>query len=77
MSMSIATTSASAGPPHRAHSSNIDAENSTSDGAGTIRWRHQKNTMANFLFVDGHVESRQYKNRNSVDLKLSNINVNK
>lgn len=26
-----------------------------------IRWRHSGNTMANFLFVDGHCDSRSYK----------------
>jgi prepilin-type processing-associated H-X9-DG protein/prepilin-type N-terminal cleavage/methylation domain-containing protein len=56
---------------------NNDAASQLPDSAGNIRWRHQRNTMANFLFVDGHVESRAYKNRNSVDLKRLNINVNK
>lgn len=46
------------------------------EAAGNIRWRHQRNTTANFLFVDGHVEPRRYKNRNNVDLKRFNINVN-
>jgi prepilin-type N-terminal cleavage/methylation domain-containing protein/prepilin-type processing-associated H-X9-DG protein len=45
--------------------------------AGDIRWRHQKNTRANFLFVDGHVETRAYKSRFQVDLKKLNFNVNK
>jgi prepilin-type processing-associated H-X9-DG protein len=39
----------------------------TDSAVGTIRWRHSKNTGANFLFVDGHVESLligQLKRRN-------------
>jgi prepilin-type N-terminal cleavage/methylation domain-containing protein/prepilin-type processing-associated H-X9-DG protein len=28
-----------------------------------IRWRHQMNTVANFLFLDGHVDSMRYKRR--------------
>jgi prepilin-type processing-associated H-X9-DG protein/prepilin-type N-terminal cleavage/methylation domain-containing protein len=43
---------------------------------GNIRWRHQKNTMANFLFVDGHVEPRRLKNATTCDLLRRNINVN-
>ena len=42
---------------------NTDANSSV----GTIRWRHFGNTGANFLFVDGHVESLligQLKRRN-------------
>jgi prepilin-type processing-associated H-X9-DG protein len=50
---------------------------------GHIRWRHSSGKSANFLFVDGHAESRQLK-RASVpgtpgecDLKRSNILVNR
>jgi len=32
----------------------------TSLAAGNIRWRHHGDTTANFLFLDGHAESRQY-----------------
>jgi prepilin-type N-terminal cleavage/methylation domain-containing protein/prepilin-type processing-associated H-X9-DG protein len=52
------------------------ANSGADEAAGNLRWRHQGNTTANFLFVDGHVEPRRYKNRNSVDLKRMNINVN-
>ena len=57
---------------------NIEAKfnSNTDEAAGNLRWRHQGNTTANFLFVDGHVEPRRYKNRGSVDLKRLNINVN-
>ena len=55
---------------------NLDAPDKNSQDAGQIRWRHQGNTTANFLFVDGHVEPRRYKSRTSVDLKHYNINVN-
>ena len=34
-------------------SKNVDGAN----GYGLIRWRHYANNSANFLFVDGHVES--------------------
>jgi prepilin-type processing-associated H-X9-DG protein len=50
---------------------------------GNIRWRHNNNKSANFLFADGHAESRQLK-RASVpgkpgecDLKRSSILVNR
>ena len=56
---------------------NKDARFQSDPGAGDIRWRHQKNTRANFLFVDGHVESRLYKSPTSVELKKSNFFVNK
>ncbi len=56
---------------------NKDVEFQSSPGAGDIRWRHQKNTRANFLFCDGHVETRAYKSRFQVDLKKLNFNVNK
>ena len=56
---------------------NKDVDFQSVDPAGNIRWRHQKNTRGNFLFVDGHVETRAYKSRFQVDLKKLNINVNK
>lgn len=49
---------------------------------GNIRWRHQGNKSANFLFVDGHVESRKLKKASvglvpgSCELLRGNINVN-
>ena len=58
---------------------NVEGKDNTNTdpGAGNIRWRHQGNTTAGFLFVDGHVEPKRYKSRNSNDLKKLNINVNK
>jgi prepilin-type processing-associated H-X9-DG protein/prepilin-type N-terminal cleavage/methylation domain-containing protein len=41
-----------------------------------IRWRHNKNTAANFLFVDGHCESRNWKGVDKTDLLRRNVNVN-
>jgi prepilin-type N-terminal cleavage/methylation domain-containing protein/prepilin-type processing-associated H-X9-DG protein len=57
---------------------NVDAlQNSGADpAAGNLRWRHLRNRTANFLFVDGHVEPRQYKSRMVVELGRVNINVN-
>ena len=53
---------------------------------GDIRWRHLNNTTANFLFVDGHVESHSIKKVHHVttgppilyttDLMGKNFNVN-
>ncbi|HWB54294.1 MAG TPA: H-X9-DG-CTERM domain-containing protein, partial [Tepidisphaeraceae bacterium] len=44
------------------------------------RWRHMNNTVCNFLFCDGHVESRHYKktgtNTGTCDLLRKNVNVN-
>lgn len=42
---------------------------------GNIRWRHFRNTSANFLFVDGHVEGLKYKSRNSTELTRRMIHV--
>jgi prepilin-type processing-associated H-X9-DG protein len=35
----------------------IGPNNDVDSSVGYIRWRHGKNNVANFLFVDGHVES--------------------
>jgi len=43
---------------------------------GEIRWRHLGNTSANFLFVDGHCESRAYKSPTQCDLRRANVNTN-
>jgi prepilin-type processing-associated H-X9-DG protein len=42
---------------------------------GQIRFRHMKNTMANFLFVDGHSESRAYKSATQTDVLQKNVNT--
>jgi prepilin-type N-terminal cleavage/methylation domain-containing protein/prepilin-type processing-associated H-X9-DG protein len=51
--------------------------------AGDIRWRHLNNTAANFLFVDGHVESHSISpnpvaggSPYKTDLMARNFNVN-
>jgi len=51
--------------------------------AGDIRWRHLNNTTANFLFVDGHVESHSISpnpvaggSPYKTDLMGRNFNVN-
>ncbi len=49
--------------------------------AGTIRWRHMANNSANFLFVDGHAESRLLKRatkagvKGQCDLLKKNVNT--
>lgn len=45
------------------------------DSGGTIRWRHLGNKSANFLFVDGHCESRRYKSPSQCDLLRRNVNT--
>ena len=54
---------------------NIDP-NGFYNNDGGIRWRHQGNKSANFLFVDGHCESLGWKSGSLTDLKRSNVNVN-
>ena len=44
---------------------------------GNIRWRHMKNTSANFLFVDGHAAPLRYFSRFKTELLRKNIWVNK
>jgi prepilin-type N-terminal cleavage/methylation domain-containing protein/prepilin-type processing-associated H-X9-DG protein len=58
---------------------NIDAKTwgDTGGAPGNIRWRHMKNTTANFLFVDGHAAPLRYFNRNKTELLRKNICVNR
>ncbi|MDB5324717.1 MAG: hypothetical protein JWM57_286 [Phycisphaerales bacterium] len=52
---------------------------SSGTGDGGIRWRHMKNTTANFLFVDGHCEGKRILNAKDgghTELLRSNVNVN-
>jgi prepilin-type N-terminal cleavage/methylation domain-containing protein/prepilin-type processing-associated H-X9-DG protein len=42
---------------------------------GMIRWRHLGNKSANFLFVDGHCESRAYKSPTQCDVLKANVNT--
>lgn len=43
---------------------------------GNIRFRHMRNTVANVLMADGHVESHRFKDKTNVTLKRLNVNVN-
>lgn len=43
---------------------------------GGIRWRHLQNKSANFLFCDGHAESRAWKSGSVTELLRNNVNVN-
>ncbi len=40
-----------------------------------IRWRHSGNTMANFLFADGHADGLRYKSRYQTQLLRRNVDV--
>jgi prepilin-type N-terminal cleavage/methylation domain-containing protein/prepilin-type processing-associated H-X9-DG protein len=44
-------------------------------GVCTIRWRHSRNTSANFLFVDGHAETRILEKNRNTDVQTKNLNV--
>ena len=44
---------------------------------GNIRWRHRNNTTANFLFVDGHAESRRYNSQFKTEITEANVRVNR
>lgn len=47
------------------------------DGSGNIRFRHNGNTQANCLMVDGHVDTYNYNpHTQTTDLLRSHINVN-
>jgi prepilin-type N-terminal cleavage/methylation domain-containing protein/prepilin-type processing-associated H-X9-DG protein len=52
-----------------------DATTNHITGLGNLRWRHMGNKAANFLFVDGHAESRKYKSELQTDLLRRNICV--
>lgn len=57
---------------------NVDAQDWGFSGQSNIRWRHLGNSTANFLFADGHAESRKLAaGGNSCDLLRGNINVNR
>ncbi|HEY7090446.1 MAG TPA: type II secretion system protein [Tepidisphaeraceae bacterium] len=55
---------------------NKDAADWGSKDAGNVRWRHMKNTSANFLFVDGHATPLKYTSQNKTELLRRNICVN-
>lgn len=42
-------------------------------GVASIRWRHGKNDLANFVFADGHAEGRRLKFGSNAELKLRNV----
>lgn len=49
----------------------------TDDNWATIRFRHNRNTQANALMADGHVETYTYNpNTRTTDMLRKNINVN-
>jgi prepilin-type processing-associated H-X9-DG protein len=56
---------------------NNDATNVTDptqyngDPANAMRFRHMNNTTGNFLFVDGHVESRALGQVNAIDISVN------
>jgi prepilin-type N-terminal cleavage/methylation domain-containing protein/prepilin-type processing-associated H-X9-DG protein len=57
---------------------NFDAPTyNATDNNSNIRWRHLNNTTANFLFVDGHAESRKYSSRYRTELTQANVHVNR
>jgi len=65
-----------AGDPNRVYNADVDDDIGASN-AGNIRFRHMKDTQANFLMIDGHVESFRYKKSDrTTDLLRRNINVN-
>jgi prepilin-type processing-associated H-X9-DG protein len=43
--------------------------------AGNPRFRHLKNSAGNFLFVDGHVESRRYVSATRNEVLRENVVV--
>jgi prepilin-type N-terminal cleavage/methylation domain-containing protein/prepilin-type processing-associated H-X9-DG protein len=53
----------------------VDNRDFSSAPRADIRWRHGKNNTANFLFADGHAESKQISSGNRSDLTLGNICV--
>jgi prepilin-type processing-associated H-X9-DG protein/prepilin-type N-terminal cleavage/methylation domain-containing protein len=57
---------------------NVDNQGTQFSSNGTdgeIRWRHNGNRVANFLFVDGHCEGRQYHDATHCDLMRKNVNA--
>lgn len=57
---------------------NLDAGTYSSlDNNSNIRWRHRNNTSANFLFMDGHAESRRYNSRYKSEVTQANVHVNR
>jgi prepilin-type N-terminal cleavage/methylation domain-containing protein/prepilin-type processing-associated H-X9-DG protein len=42
-----------------------------------IRWRHGKGDAANFIFADGHADTRRLKPGKDAEFKLRNLHVNK
>jgi prepilin-type processing-associated H-X9-DG protein/prepilin-type N-terminal cleavage/methylation domain-containing protein len=42
-----------------------------------LRWRHGRNDVANFVFADGHAETKRLKVGKSTDLTLKNVYLEK
>lgn len=56
-------------------SDSVKVVDNRDSGRADIRWRHGKNNTANFLFADGHAESKQISASKKSDLTLSNVCV--
>lgn len=56
-------------------SDSVQVSDNRDSGRADIRWRHGKNNSANFLFADGHAESKQISASKKSDLTLSNVCV--
>lgn len=56
------------------YASNGDAPPNTGS-AFDIRWRHNRNDTANFLFVDGHADSMRLRFGQNADAKMKNFYI--
>ncbi|MFT3785430.1 MAG: prepilin-type N-terminal cleavage/methylation domain-containing protein [Tepidisphaeraceae bacterium] len=57
---------------------NVDYAGGGVSGAwqvANLRWRHGKNDTANFVFADGHAETKRLKYGKNADIKLSNVYI--
>jgi prepilin-type N-terminal cleavage/methylation domain-containing protein/prepilin-type processing-associated H-X9-DG protein len=52
---------------------NLDGPPTTNNA--NVRWRHMGNTMANFLYVDGHCDSLHYNSEFNTELLRSNVYI--
>ena len=55
----------------------VNINTDTPENYGNIRYRHLKNSLANTLMLDSHVESFSYKNAFAGSLLRGNININR
>jgi prepilin-type N-terminal cleavage/methylation domain-containing protein/prepilin-type processing-associated H-X9-DG protein len=47
------------------------------ENTSEIRWRHGKNDTANFVYADGHADTRRLKQNTNSDFTLRNLYVNR